>query len=280
MSVTFRELGGSPVEQYDAGGFSARREFLIAWEDRDAFAVEVLGEAAATGGQTGTTYPGKNAARAVRIGFQPVDPEHPDNQELTQLAAGLNGYSGSFAKAVVEYGTLTPRDRLDGPENESGTHITYAMSHAVGDATVRPGGWQWEDNSQAISTYYKLSKRVPVTVHYLTWHNVINPPWTAIHQLQGTTNDAVFLGCPAGTVLFDGAEAEKTFRAGAATVEPSFAWTIKYLFREHSIKYAGSIYGWNHIYRESPPGWVKITNGTGHLYDSGDFDALFVSETP
>lgn len=279
MPVAFKELGGSPLEQYDAGGFSARREFLIAWEDRDAFAVEVLGEATASGGRNATAYPGKNAACALRVSFQPVDPEQPDSQELGQLAVGLNDYSGSFAKAIVEYGTLTPRDRLDGPENEAGTHITYAMSHAVGDATVRPGGWLWEDNSQAISTYYKLSKRVPVSVHYLTWHNVVNPPWTAIHQLQGKTNDAAFLGCPAGTVLFDGAEAEKTFRAGAAAVEPSFAWTLKYLFREHSIKSAGSVYGWNHIYRESPPGWVKITNGTGYLYDAGDFGALFVSES-
>ena len=277
MAVAFQELGGSPVEQYDANGFSARREFLIAWEDRDAFAVEVLGAAARHGGQGGTAYPGKGMAAAVEVKYEPVDTEHPDSQEIGLLAAGLNSYSGSFAKAVVTYGTIAARDRLDGPQNEAGTHLTYSLSHAVGDATVRPGGWQWIDNSQPISTYYKLSKRVPVSVHYLTWHNVINPPWSIIHELQGTVNNAEFLGCPAGTVLFDGAEAEKTFRAEFAGSESPFAWKIKYIFRERSIKHSASVYGWNHIYRESPAGWVEINNGTDKLYDSSDHTQLFVS---
>ena len=280
MPVVFRELGGSPVEQYDADGFSARREFLIAWEDRDAFAVEVLGEAANHGGQNSTLYPGKNAAYGVKIVYEPVDPENPDNSELNSLARGLNSYSGSFAKAVVTYNTLTSRDRLDGPENEPGTHITYSMSHAVGDSSIRPGGWKWSDNSMDISDYYKLYKRVPVSVHNLTWHNVVSPPWATIHQLQGTVNNAEFLGCPAETVMFEGAEAEKTFRAGFDETDPSFAWKIKYVFRERSIKYAGGIYGWNHLYRESPAGWFEITNGTAKFYTSADFQSLFQSAEP
>jgi hypothetical protein len=154
------------------------------------------------------------------------------------------------------------------------------MSHAVGDATIRPGGWQWQDNSQAISTYYKLYKRIPVTVHNLTWHNVIHPPWDTIHQLQGTINNAVFLGCPADTVLFDGAEAEKTFRAGFKPGESPVCWKIKYIFRERSIKHSGSIYGWNHIYRESPAGWVEINNGSDKLYDSANHMLLFQSDLP
>ena len=43
MSVPFKELGGSPVEQYGLEGFRAQRTFLIAWEDRDAFAADYLG---------------------------------------------------------------------------------------------------------------------------------------------------------------------------------------------------------------------------------------------
>lgn len=140
MAVAFRELGGSPVEQYDATGFSARREFLISWEDRDAFAVEVLGLSARHGGQTSVAYPGNSLATAVEVKYEPVDAEHPDSQEIGLLAEGLNSYSGSFAKAMVNYGTITPRDRSDGPENEAGTHLTYSMSHAAGDMYVMPGG--------------------------------------------------------------------------------------------------------------------------------------------
>ncbi len=280
MAVAFRELGGSPVEQYDTSGFSARREFLIAWEDRNAFAIEVLGEATRHGGGASVAYPGYSMAAAIEVKFEPLDAEQPDSQEIGLLATGLNSYNGSFAKAVVSYGTISPRDRLDGPENEVGTHLTYSMSHAVGDSSMRPGGWQWVDTSVSLSTSYKLSKRIPATVHYLTWHNVTNPPWTAIHELQGTVNNAVFLGCPAATILFDGAEAEKTFRAGFAQDESPLSWKIKYIFRERSVKHSGAVYGWNHIYRESPAGWVEITNGTDKLYDSADQMLLFQSDVP
>ncbi len=279
MSIAFRELGGSPVEQYDTSGFSARREFLIAWEDRDAFAIEVLGEAARHGGGSGVAYPGNNMAAAIEVKYEPVDADHPDSQEISLLAEGLNSYSGSFAKAVVSYGTITPRDRLDGPQNEAGTHLTYSMSHAVGDSNILPGGWEWDDTSLAISTNYKLYKRIPVSVHNLTWHNVINPPWSTIHALQGTINNAVFLGCPIDTILFEGVEAEKTFRAGFREGESPFAWKIKYIFRERSIKHSASVYGWNHIYRESPAGWMEITNGTDKLYDSADHLLLFQSDS-
>lgn len=280
MAVAFRELGGSPVEQYDATGFSACREFLIAWEDRDAFAVEVLGLSARHGGGTSVAYPGNSMAAAVEIKYEPVDPDHPDSQALNLLAEGLNSYSGSFAKAVVTYGTITPRDRLDGPENEAGTHLTYSMSHAVHSEYILPGGWKWEDTSLAIATYYQLYKRIPVSVHSLTWHNVINPPWSTIHALQGTINNAVFLGCPVDTILFEGVEAEKTFRAGFSDGESLFCWKIKYIFRERSIKHSGSVYGWNHIYRESPAGWMEINNGTDKLYDSSDHMQLFQSDEP
>lgn len=280
MAVAFRELGGSPVEQYNTTGFSARREFLIAWEDRDAFAVDVLGDAAEHGGQISVSYPGKSLAKAIRVRYVPVDPEHPDDQELALLAEGLNSYSGSFAKAVVDYSTIIPQDRYDGPENELGTYLSYNMFRAVDHETVRPGGWQWTDNSQAIASDFELRKRIPVTEHHLTWHQVVNAPWAAIRQQQGTVNDAEFIGCPAGTILFDGAEANKVFRAGFEEGDSPFCWKINFIFRERSVKHGGGIFGWNHFYRESPAGWVEIDNGTDKLYDSSDLMLLFQSEEP
>ena len=130
MSVPFKELGGSPVEQYGLDGFSARRKFLIAWEDRDAFAAEVLGIAVSHGGTTWAQYPGKPSVFAVRLRYEPFDPESPDVKSLGELTEGLNSYSGSFAKAVVDYRTVSFRDRDDGPVNEIGTHLTYRMRFA------------------------------------------------------------------------------------------------------------------------------------------------------
>lgn len=95
MCVLFKELAGSPSEEYNSGGFMATRTFLIAWEDRDAFAAEVM--------DTANHYPGKPTVSAVRLRFEPFDPNDPDVQAVDDTTTGLNSSSGSFAKAIVDY---------------------------------------------------------------------------------------------------------------------------------------------------------------------------------
>ncbi|MBN2218332.1 MAG: hypothetical protein JW719_13230 [Pirellulales bacterium] len=277
MGVAFRELGGSPREQYDANGFSARRELLVAWEDRDAMAVEILGEAAQYGGNSWTTYPGKPSVFAVSIRYEPVDADRPDRQELASLTQGLNSYSGSFAKAIVTYETINELDRDDGPDNEDGTQISYRMKHAAEYREIGPGGWSWVDTSDPLPSDRPLARWMPMTEHHLTWRKVVNPPWATIHALQGTVNDGDFLGCPAGTLLFEGAEASKLYAGDFESGASPFCWEIKYLFRECSVKHGGGVYGWNHLYREDPAGWVEATNGSAKLYDQADFNTLFQS---
>ncbi|MBN2021191.1 MAG: hypothetical protein JW809_00210 [Pirellulales bacterium] len=277
MTVAFRELGGSPIEQYDSNGFSARREFLIAWEDRDAFAVEILGEAAPQGGSTWIHYPGKENVFAVRVRYLPVDPDQPDIQDLASLTEGLNSYTHAWARAIVEYKTVNDRDRTDGPENESGTHLSYRMLYSSEYAPIGAGGWQWNDTSNPLPDDQTLAKWIPMTEHHLTWHQVINPPWETIRDLQGTVNASAFLGCAAGTLLFEGADANKLFRAGFEEGVAPFCWQIRYLFRERAIKFGGATHGWNHAYRENPAGWVLINNGSHALYDTANFSSLFQS---
>ena len=278
MTVSFKELGGSPVEQYDLEGFSARREFLIAWEDRDAFAAEVLGSTSQLGGTVPVHYPDRETVTAVRLRYQPLDPDSPDVQSIETLTEGLNSYSGSFAKALVDYKTITVRDRMDGPIGEIGTHLTYRMMFAGEARPITPRGWTWADDpSVPAPDDLNLVKMIPITEHHLTWHQVVNPPWSTIHDLQGKVNSAEFLGCPAETLLFEGADANKLFRAGFETGESEFVWQLRYVFRERSIKHAGETYGWNHSYREKPAGWAKLTDGANYLYDSADFQPLFQS---
>jgi len=278
MSVPFEELGGSPVEQYSLAGFTARRQFLIAWEDRDAFAAEVLGRAAEHGASVRVSYPGKTSVFAVRVRYEPFDPESPDFQPIAGLAEGLNSYANSFAKAVVDYETVNAQDRSDGPSNEAGTHLTYRMRFAAEEEPIGPGGWGWIDApGSTLPDGTQLVKRIPVTEHHLTWHQVIHPPWDAIRNLQGKVNQAPLLGCPAGTLLFEGAEAGKLFRAGFDLGPSEVCWQVHYVFRERAVKHGGAVYGWNHLYREDPAGWVEITNGSDRLYDAADFSGLFRS---
>ena len=104
MPTLFKEIAGSPCEQYNSEGFQATRTFLVAWEDRDDFAAELLGTAA--GGSGGPVqYPDKPTVHAIRLQLEPFDPDAPDVQPLGDLMVGLNRYSGSFAKAIVDYET-------------------------------------------------------------------------------------------------------------------------------------------------------------------------------
>ena len=281
MSVPFKELGGSPLEQYGLDGFSARREFLIAWEDREAFAVEVIGRATEHGGSVSVHYPGKTSVFAVKLRYEPFDPDNPDSKALADLTDGLNSYSGSFAKAVVDYKTLNSRDRDDGPNPERGTHLTYRMRFAAEYQPIPARGWTWTDDpSIPAPDDLNLVKLIPVTEHHLTWHQVINPPWQEMHALQGKVNAGEFLGCPEATLLFEGVEASKLYRAGFETGPSEFSWQIRYVFRERSVKHGGQVYGWNHFYREKPAGWYEVTNGTHRLYDLADFSTLFQSAAP
>ena len=276
MPLAFKELGGSPKETYAPGGVYGHREFLIAWEDRDAFAAEILGQAPQYGATPSLCYPGKPSVFATSVRFEPFDPDSPDPQVLTDLAAGLNSYSHSFAKATVSYRTLTLRDRPDGPESDSGTQITYRMEYDVEGLAISPRGWKWADNpSLAVPEDLELVKVVPVTDHYLTWHQVIRPPWETIRNLQGKANAGEFLGCPEATVLYRGATANKLFRGGFEGGTSEFCWEILYAFRERAIKFDGQVYGWNHAYRDNPPGWVELTHGFDRMYELADLAALF-----
>jgi hypothetical protein len=278
MSVPFKELGGSPQEEYNLQGFRAQRQFLIAWQDRDAFAAEVLNIAGQHGASTWVQYPGKPTVLAVRVRFEPFDHENPDYQSLSGLTEGLNSYSSSFAKATVEYQTFNPQDRGDGPEAEPGTRLTYRMQYGVKTEALLPGGWKWQDlPAAAVPANLSPAKEIPVTEHHLTWDQVISPPWTTLQGLQGKVNSTLFLGCPQETVLFLGAEANKLNRSGLAAGAPEFCWQIRYIFRERVIKQGGQVFGWNHFWRPDPPGWAVLVNDAGPFYESADLNLLFQS---
>jgi len=276
MAVAFKELGGSPVETYTPAGFYARREFLIAWEDRDAFAAELLGEAPHYGATAPVHYPGKTSVFAVSLRFAPFDPDNPDPKVLTHLTEGLNSYSHSFAKATVTYRTLALRDRPDSPDTDPGTPLTYRMEPDVETLRITPRGWHWVDQPNlTVPEDLELLKVVPITNHLLTWHQVVRPPWDTIRQLQGKLNAGPFLGCAEGTVLFCGAKANKLFRSRFDAGASEFCWEIEYWFRERAVKFDGQVFGWNHAYRDDPPGWVELTHGADRLYDLADLAPLF-----
>jgi len=281
MPVIFRELAGSPEEEYTLDGFRARRTFLVPWEERHAFAAEILGTGGNHGGRPWAPYPGKDGVYAVAIRFAPADPDAIQTFSEADLSPEecLAGYSGSFAKAVVEYATVTPTERDDTPAAPEQTHLSYRMEYGLIDRPVLASGFFAEDDPQTpLSADVPLTHTIPFTDHHLVWRQVVGPPWQAIRELQGTVNNDVFLGAAPGTLLFLGATTNKIFRGNFDDGVSPFCWEIAYHFRELAIKHGGDVYGWNHIHRDNPAGYVMVVDPDGPLYDSGDFSRLFVPE--
>jgi len=277
--LTFQELGGSPTEEYTLGTFSAKRRFLVPWEQRSEFALAVFG---GTKSKDRLTYPGRKDVYASTLHFEPFDPDAICVREMADLKKDAVHYNGSFARATVNYHTIDSQERGDGPLNEEGTSITYRMVVEPEEVELSPTAWRWNDTNQSVSGNVVLRKSVPATIHYVTWSNVVDPPWEAIQARQGTVNNASFLGCPAETLLFQGAEANKLYRRGSELDEgpSSFVWAIKYAFREKAVKVGVVVHGWNHVYRPETGQWIPVVNGPAKLYDSSDFNTLFHAALP
>ena len=279
--INYREIGGSPKEQYDQYGFSAQREFLIPWNLRNEFIEKVFGNPDRSYLKKLLAYPGMDKTVATSLKIEPFDPEAIESDDSFDLETDLPRYGGSCLKAIIEYQSIPDEDRPDIPETESGSWITYRIASFCEDAEIPVGQWKWEDDAAIpVPSDMVAIKNVPITEHHLTWHQVAGPPWTAIADTQGKVNNAEFVGCGPGTLLFIGAESNKLYRRGdgIADTPSAFTWQIKYIFREKSTKSGGNVYGWNHFCRKQPAGWKRLILNGSDMYDSANFGRLFISE--
>lgn len=277
--LTFQELGGSPTEEYSLDGFTAKRVFLVDWQNRNEF-VKAFSETSAQA--NGLKYPGRDDVYAYRLRIEPFDADTVDVQILDDLNLSVAHYNGSHAKITVDYRTAERHDRTDGPMSEAGTSITYRMVIEPEIQEIPVGTqWRWKDTLHLLKSEETLCKRIPQTLHILTWNNVVNPPWETISKAQGTVNNAVFIGCQPETLLFEGAEANKLYRSGSEAIGSSvssFVWSIKYTFRERATKIGGETYGWNHRYNEENGRWsIPLRHAIDKLYETKNFEALFQS---
>jgi hypothetical protein len=234
MSTSFKELPGSPREYFGPDGMTAERRLICAWDDRRALVEEILGDGYEFGGQNPVHYPGTSNIVAIRVQVEPLTDDLL-KQELAELTDGPNAYRG-FAKLTVDYELLVAADRADLPEIEPQTFLTYRMGQSTEMVTFTGEALYWPGNPEAAFPADAEGRLLlPVTIHRLTWHRAVNPPWNAIRLSSGTFNDAPFLGADAGTLLFDGAVAERQFLRISDLDAPEFGWRIEYFFREKPL---------------------------------------------
>lgn len=279
-SVTFYELAGSPQEKYTAAGFQARRRFLVAWEDRANFAKDIMGSASRFDYRSAAYYPERNSVFPSEITIEPADKNAVVQKSLKHLHLDLNSYKGSWALVTVDYETISSETDIDdSPEAESGTSITYRLSYETTEMELSGDGWVWADaTSTPLPTGTVLLRQTPCSQHQLVWKKVVSPPWSLILQTQGKINQAAFLGCEPGTLLFVGAASNKLYRSTYEEGESPFCWAITYTFLQKAIHVGNDVYGWNHVFRNSDGIWAIPQNNGAKLYEEADFSLLFQSE--
>jgi len=296
MTVVFKELASSPKETFSKDGMKATREFLVDWADRYALLKELRGTGEEFGAQDAAEYPGHANVYAKQVNVEPFKSATPDDvAEFSDVEADINEYTGKLAHVVVHYETLLTSLPDNAPETEPGTFLTYSLDFSGEYMTVPLAGVRWESSADLpVEEDVFPNIRIPIVEHHLTWHRVINPPWSAIREMVGCVNTGAFMGAGAQTVLFDGVRGQKEFIYFDDFDNPLFGWEIEYVFREKSVKYLDyggneQTAGWCHNFRSAvsdsepalaQPGWDRYIWGgdlvPNYIYREKAFEALFL----
>jgi len=234
MSTAFKELAGSPRESYSADGMTARRRLVCAWGDRAALVRELLGDGYEFGATSPAAYPGASGVVVARVEVEPLGDDLIE-QSLNSLTEGLNAYHG-FALLTVDYELLGTVEHADLPSVDPSTVLTYRTEPTEERISFPGDDLTWQGNPSAtFPSDADGTLRLPCTRHRLTWHRVVNPPWSTIRGATGTLNTGAFLGIAAGKLLFEGAVAERQLIQLSELDAPRYGWRIEYLFRENPL---------------------------------------------
>jgi len=167
------------------------------------------------------------------------------------------------------------------PPVELGTYVSYRQDRDYETVALPVDALTWQTEPTAtVRSDDVPAVRIPLIVHRWTWHRVARPPWETIRRCIGTVNQGAFLGIAAGTLLFDGAEAQQQYLRLTSLTDNESNWQVSYVFREKAVKRSdGQIVGWNHAYRPLPaddPGWDELVDANGNRpYRAASFAELF-----
>jgi hypothetical protein len=293
MTVPFKELAGSPVENYGPNGINAQRKVVCSWADRYDLRDELLGDGYSFNTTPAAVYPNNEELIAMTVRIEPYKDAPPGWQgqlsttPFDEIGTHIADYDVGDAeskttRAMITVGyELIPLTTLSWPTGEvpggnqqpiePQTFLTYRRSSSTEYMLLKGGGGlRWESDLQDLEPPKEAfpTQRIPVTDHILTWHRVLDPPWEAINLVKGTVNREEWFGFPAQTILFDKEDSERQFYMfGSGGGDPLQAsWRITYTFRERRIKYidengVDQIGGWCHSWREEPAGeasWDRL----------------------
>lgn len=266
------ELAGSLIESISEGsGPAVERKFLIRWSDRLTFAQSFTASV--------TAYPEESiVARVVSIDMQPWNEDVIPSGVIVDPAFQMVSYGTQGCLVTVKYGPDFTRkewpSQFPKPVIRAGTELRYQIRGAAKFILIPCSATKWEDEEDApVPEDANSATLVPLRQIQLQWDFVDDPLLVTIDNYQGKVNSDPFLGCEPETLLFENYQVEETFRSSILAPHTNRV-TINLTSRR--IDTGTEIVGWNHDYRETPPGWDRLLLSDGQpRYKSTAFAGMF-----
>ncbi len=242
MSVAYKELTGSPIEQYGADGMTATRPVYLPVGRPRFVRPGHFGRGISIRRQRSGGISGRGGRRGDKGQGRTADRRSGNSRP------GRSGRRFECISGLCQgYGELPETGRLFDAQCR-GKHrfaepvdLFNRIDLRRGDAARRRFISARQYASRVSSRGSQGTVRIPVTKHILTWSGVTNPPWTAIRTCKGTWNNAAFLGAAAGTLLFDGATAKGVFPSISNLSECPAGCDLDIHFREKPLAAQSSI---------------------------------------
>lgn len=263
ITVPYLELHDGSQEQLDLGSIKAQKKYLIAWSDRWQFAKDVAGTSKKVDAALGTIV------RAVPLQY----PDYP-----TLYASGLmmeatgrstcNGAGNSiYTHCICTVTFSTPDFDYENPGTYGKAYqtISIAMSADIMTLPSRPLVFDTLYSGNPVKPTESPGLVYPKAEITIVSHQIPELPLDIVFSMIGKLNNAVFLGCAIGTVLFVGANQNRQ-----RTSAGDKAWEVEYKFIYRPVD-------WNKFYSPAPGvgfDFLKDSVTGNYMYNYGNFDLL------
>lgn len=258
ISVDYAELEDGLSGGVDDKGEFETRTYLVAWDDRIAFIRDMKGTSKQSGGPGGkwiTTVPFAspgnpylyvNSITWVPHG-SPVIPSNPARYSHCKITV-------NFRPPVFDFGPVDILNSLtqDSDENQLLQLCSQEIEYGRQAISIPNTTMKFLSDGRQISS--ALGRSISLQVMTLTYHRFPLLPVGYLRDYQDCVNDATFLGCPRGTVLFEAASNRRESSVGGPTTQ---MLKMVYKYRQ---------YDWNMRARPDGPEWdyiVKSSYTTG-----------------
>lgn len=287
----FEEHEDSPLESGNrAGQFNFQRVFLTAFDDRWQFVRHhfVAGPFGLPASYS-TDWPGvlADTFQIDRIVNSPDADTvtDPNTQQLTH---------STLAKITIGYTPLTADELEQSDPNQqeplpSGTFAKYNQSSNVEFREIVSRAMAWQSDGDILPPDVRAITPQAITTHTVEWSQVRLVPWVTIGNAKGCVNSVTcrLPGSPQffapETLLLEGMDDETTIdmqlRVGTRRLVLRFTEMAQknLVTTADGATSGGTIYGWNHQWREDSGGYdrVVVARGSAPLYKTFDFNLLW-----